>query len=240
MTKNVPIAMPVSGSARVQLQARPKPLEVDLCRTAVMVIDMQNGYIHKGGYLDLRGFDVSQNERIIAPIKVLTDTARTKGYKVIYIVTKHPHDMSDSGGPDSGIWHKDFALTIKREYPEWEDKFTFRDTWGAEIIDELKPQKGDIVCEKMRMTGFFQTNLDTILKTHNIKYILGTGVATNGCIEATLRDSYYLGYFPILVSDAAMNLGPDYTQKATIYNMESMYGWVTTTQDCIEAMNMAK
>jgi len=236
MKQKVSIAMPASGSVIVRLQARPEPLEIDLHRTAVMIIDMQNGYVSKGGFLDLRGFGVSRCEKIIEPIKVLADTARSKGYRVIYVVTRHPVDMSDSGGPDSALWHKDFALTLKREHPEWEDKFTFRDTWGAEVIEELKPQESDIISEKMRMTAFFQTNLDTVLKTYNIKYLICTGVATNGCVEATLRDAYYLGYFPILVSDAVMNIGPDFTQEATIHNIETFYGWVVTTEDCIRAM----
>lgn len=236
MKQKVSIARPVGGSVLVQLQARPEPLEIDLHRTAVIIIDMQNGYVSKGGFFDLRGFDVSQDEKIIGPIKVLANTARSRGGKVIYVVTRHPTDMSDSGGPDSALWHKDFALTIKREHPEWEDKFTFRDTWGAEVIKELKPQAGDIISEKMRMTAFFQTNLDTVLKTYNIKYLMCTGVATNVCVEATLRDAYYLGYFPILVSDAAMNIGPDFTQEATIHNIEAYYGWVVTTEDCLRAM----
>jgi len=236
MKQRVPIVVPVSGTVRVQLQARPETLEIDLHRTAVMIIDMQNGYVSKGGFFDLCGFDVSQYEKIIEPIKVLADTARSKGYRVIYVVTRHPADMSDSGGPDSALWHKDFALTLKREHPEWEDKFTFRDTWGAEVIEELKPQEGDIISEKMRMTAFFQTNLDTVLKTYNIKYLICTGIATNVCVEATLRDAYYLGYFPILVSDAVMNIGPDFTQEAMVYNIEAYYGWVVTTEDCIRAM----
>jgi len=239
MKGKVPIAVPVSGSVLVQLQARPEPLEIDLCRTAVMIIDMQNGFVSKGGFFDLRGFDVSRNKKIIEPIKVLASTARSKGCKVIYVVTTHPHDMSDSGGPDSALWHKDFALKLKREHPEWEDKYTFRDTWGAEVIEELKPVEGDIIFEKMRMTAFFQTNLDTVLKTYNIKYLTCTGVATNACVEATLRDAYYLGYFPILVSDAAMNIGPDFTQDATIHNIEAYYGWVVTTEDCLRAMKAA-
>jgi ureidoacrylate peracid hydrolase len=145
--------------------------------------------------------------------------------------------MSDSGGPDSAIWYKDFALTLKREHPDWEGKFTFRDTWGSEVIDQLRPHKGDIISEKMRMTGFYQTNLDTILKTYNLKYLVTVGVATNGCVEATLRDAYYLGYFPILVSDATMNIGPSITQEATEYNIEALYGWVVTVKDCIAAIN---
>ncbi len=241
MKEKVSIVMPATGSTLVKLQAEPEPLEIDLQRTAVVIVDMQNGYASKGGYYDLRGDSivVSRFNRIIEPIKRLSSIARSKGYKVIYIVTRHPSDLSDSGGPDSAVWYKDTALNLKREHPEWQDKFTIRGTWGAEIIEELKPPKGDIIFEKMRYSGFFQTNLDTLLKTYNLKYLLFTGGATNICVEATLRDAYYLGYFPILVSDATMNAGPDFTQAATIFNVESCYGWVTSTENIVAVMGSA-
>ena len=206
-------------AANIILQAEPKPLEIDLSRTAVMVVDMQNAAVRKGGMLDLINIDVSGTQKIIEPIKKITARARASGCKVIYIATGHPEDMSDSGGPNSPAWYKDTVLNVLREHPEWRDKLTLRNTWGAEIIKELEPQAGDIIVEKMRYSAFFQTNLDTILKTHDIKYIVFTGTTINICVEATLRDAYYLGYFPILVSDAAAPGGPPFVHDATIFNV---------------------
>jgi ureidoacrylate peracid hydrolase len=229
-------AMPTGKSVLVQLQAEPRQVKIDLQKMVVMVIDMQNGYVSKGGLFELRGFDISRVARIIKAIQKITNAARVKGYKVIYVVTRHPSDLSDSGGPDSPAWYKDAALNLKREHPEWQDKFTIRGTWGAEIIEELKPREGDIVFEKMRYSAFFQTNLDTILKTYNIKYIVFTGVAINICVEATIRDAYYLGYFPILVSDATDSVGANFLNDATIHNVKTCYGWVTDTENVLQAI----
>lgn len=227
---------PTPALKPVMLEAEPEPIELDLQRTAIMVVDMQNASVRKSGMLDLIGIDISGTQKIIEPVKEITSAARARGCKVIYIVTGHPPDMSDTGGPNSPAWYKDTALTLLREHPEWRDKLTLRNTWGAEIIKELEPQKGDIILEKMRYSAFFQTNLDTVLKTYNIKYIVFTGTTINMCVEATIRDAYYLGYFPILVSDAAAPGGPPFVQDATIFNVKVCYGWVTTTRNITKAM----
>ncbi len=227
---------PTAALEAVMLQAEPEPLEIDLQRTAVMVIDMQNAFVSRGGMYDLWGDrDISKNQKVIEPIKKITSAARTKGVKVVYVVNGLSPDLHDSGGPNSPHWYKRMQ-TSYREHPEWRDKLYFSGTWGADIVEELKPQEGDILSSKIRYSAFFGTNLDTILKTYNTKYLVFVGVTTNICVEASIRDAYYLEYFPILVSDAAMNNGPASTQEATIFNIKCCYGWVTTTENIVKAM----
>lgn len=127
-------------------------------------------------------------------------------------------------------------MILEREHPEWRDKLIKRGTWGAEIIEVLKPEEGDILVEKPRYSAFFKTNLDTVLRSHDLKYLFFTGVATNICVEATIRDAYYREYFSILVSDAAVNSGPAYTQEATIFNVRARYGWVSKTEKILNAL----
>lgn len=220
----------------VLLQADPKPLEIDLQSTAVIVIDMQNCFVKKGGFFDLWGCDIVLTQRVIEPIKRITNAARTKGVKVVYIAHVYSPDLRDSGGPNSPNWYKDAALSGPREHPEWGDKFYNRGTWGAEIIDELKPQESDLFVEKPRYSAFFGTNLDIILRTYSIKYLVFVGIATNCCVESSIRDAFNLDYFSILISDAAMNYGPQFTQEATIFNVKDLYGWVTTTENIVKAM----
>lgn len=228
---------PVSPTALepIMLQAEPEPLKIDRQRTAVIVIDMQNAFVSKGGMFDLWDIDVSKNQKVIEPIKRITSIARAKGFKVIHIAHQYSPDLHDSGGPSSPNWHKRM-LTSYHKHPEWRDKLQFRGTWGADIVDELKPQDGDILVSKPRYSAFFGTNLDTILKTYNVKYLVFIGVATNICVEASVRDAYYLEYFPILISDATANTGPSFTQEATIFNIKSCYGWVTTTENIVKVM----
>lgn len=217
------------------LEAEPEPLQLDLQRTAVVIIDMQNTFVNKGGMFDLSGQDISRSQRIIAPIKKISSAARARGLKVIYVVHQFSPDLRETGGPNSGYWYSQH-VRMYREHPEWKDKFILSGTWGAEIIEELKPQEDEIVVAKPKFSAFFGTDLDTTLNTFNIKYLAFVGIATNICVEATIRDACYLGYFPILITDAAENVGPPYTQEATIYNIKLCFGWVSTTDNLTKVL----
>jgi len=217
------------------LQAEPEPLEIDLQRTAVIVIDMQHAFVSEGGMYDLWGRDISKIPQIIEPIRKITSTARAKDIKVIFVAHHHSPDLHDSGGPNSPAWYKR-TLTDYRRQPKLKDKLNFAGTWGAEIIEELKPCQGDLFVVKPRYSAFFGTNLDMILRTYNLKYLVFVGVATNICVEASIRDAYNLDYFSILISDATMNTGPSFMQEATMFNIKICYGWVTNTHNIIKAI----
>ncbi|MFC2122133.1 isochorismatase family protein [Bacteroidota bacterium] len=222
-------------SEKVTLEAEPAPVEIAISQTGVVIVDMQNAFVSKGAFVDLRGFDVTAAQATIKPTNEMCRAARARNCKVIFIVTAHyPEDAGT--GPDSVYWHKEQSLTMYREHPEYKDKLLLPNTWGAEIAKELVQEKDDIVVEKPRYSAFFDTNLDTVLKRYNIKYLLVTGVATNNCVEATVRDAYYRGYFPILASDAAAAVGPPFMQEASMHNIRSYYGWVTTSDKIIQAL----
>ena len=112
------------------LQAEPQSLEIDLSKTAVIVIDMQNAFLSKGGMVDLRGADISKPRKAVEPIKALTSAARARGLKVIYVAHRYSPDMRDSGGPNSPAWHKSDQKSY-REHPEWHDRHLITGTWGA-------------------------------------------------------------------------------------------------------------
>jgi ureidoacrylate peracid hydrolase len=217
-----------------RLQAEPEPIEIDLMKTAVIVIDMQNAFVSTGGFFDLATEDFSRCRHILQPVKQICNAARTRQMKVIYVVFHYSPDLREMGNPGLPSWYKE--ARFYREHPEWRDKFLIRGTWGAEIVEELKPHEGDIVVEKSKYSAFFGTNLNVILRTLDIKYLVFVGVATNICVEASLRDAYYHGYFPILVSDATAPLGPSHTQDATVFNVMQCYGWVTATKALITGL----
>jgi ureidoacrylate peracid hydrolase len=228
----------VGVSKDVIVQAEPEPIEIDILKTAVVVVDMQNAFVHRGGYLDLVGFDISATEKIIKPCQEIVNTAREKGIKVIYLQMGYSPDLSDSGGQNSPVWHKSQGLALLRQHPELGDKLYIYGTWGANIIEELEPQQGDIVIRKQKHDGFIGTNLDIVLRTYGIKYLLFIGTATNICVESTLRHAFSLQYFPILVSDAVSQMGPSLSQEATIFNVQSTFGWVTTSKKLLNAMRV--
>lgn len=223
-----------------RLEADPEPIKIDLAKTAVIVVDMQNAFVSKGGYFDLIGIDTSATQKIVGPCRKIIHMAREKGAKIIYLQMGYSPDLSDAGPAGSPSFHKSGGLNFFREHPELRDKIYFYGTWGAEIIEELKPHQEDIIIKKQKYDGFLGTNLDIILRTLGITHLLFLGIATNICVESTLRHAFFLDYFPILVSDAVTQKGSRVTHEATILNVQSTFGWVTDTIRVIKAIDQIK
>jgi ureidoacrylate peracid hydrolase len=220
----------------ITIKAEPQPIVVDLAKTALLVVDMQNAFAHKGGYFDLAGLDITPIQRIIEPCRKVINAAHATGIRIIYLQMGCSQDLSDRGSPDAPSSVKSRVLSMMKEHPEWKDKFYIYGTWGAEIIEELKPREGDIVVKKQKHDGFIGTNLDIILRTLTAKYLFFVGIATNICVESTLRHAFSLDYFPVLISDAVSPMGSNITQDATILNVQSTFGWVANAKDLLRAI----
>lgn len=215
----------------ITLPCRPEPLEIDPTKTAVIVIDMQNAYASPGGYLDLAGFDISGAAKVIENTKGVLEVARRAGVQVIYFQNGWDPDYVEAGGPGSPNFHKSNALKTMRARPELQGTLLARGTWDYELVDALKPEPGDIQLHKTRYSGFFNSQLDSVLRSRGIRNLVFVGIATNVCVESTLRDGFFLEYFGIVLEDATHQAGPDFVQKAAIYNIETFFGWVSSVAD---------
>jgi ureidoacrylate peracid hydrolase len=215
----------------VMLPARPEPIPLDPARTAVIVIDMQNAYASKGGYLDLAGFDIGGAAGVIDKISDVLGVARSAGMTVIYFQNGWDDQYVEAGGEGSPNWWKSNALKTMRAKPELQGKLLARGQWDYELVDALKPQPGDIQLHKTRYSGFFNSQLDSVLRSRNIRNLVFVGIATNVCVESTLRDGFFLEYFGTVLEDATHQAGPDFVQKAALYNIETFFGWVSTVAD---------
>ena len=102
---------------------------------------------------DLVGQDVSAAKGVIQTIKRLTRAARDARIKVIYLTMGYAPDLSESGGPGSPNWYKEFGLAAMNKHPEYKGKFLIRGSWDADIVDELKPASGDIVVQSHVTAG---------------------------------------------------------------------------------------
>jgi len=218
-------------AAKITLPARPEPLEIDPAITAVIVIDMQNAYASPGGYLDLAGFDISGAAKVIANIKGVLEVARSAGVQVIYFQNGWDPDYVEAGGPGSPNFHKSNALKTMRARPELHGQLLARGTWDYQLVDELKPQPGDISLHKTRYSGFFNSQLDSVLRARGIRNLVFVGIATNVCVESTLRDGFFLEYFGVVLEDATHQAGPEFVQQASLYNIEKFFGWVSSVAD---------
>ncbi|WP_298952832.1 pyrimidine utilization protein B [uncultured Methylobacterium sp.] len=220
-----------SGSGPVTLPARPEPLRLRPDQTALVVVDMQNAYASPGGYLDLAGFDVSGAAAVTARIAQAVAAARAAGLLVVYFQNGWDAEYREAGGPGSPNWHKSNALKTMRRRPELAGTLLAKGSWDYALVEALVPQPGDIVVPKPRYSGFFNTAIDSLLRARGIRTLVFTGVATNVCVESSLRDAFHLEYFGVLLEDAAHHAGPDYVRQAALYNIETFFGWVSTLAD---------
>ena len=227
------------NAARITLESRPEPLAVDLENSAIVVVDMQNAFASPGGLLDLAGTDISGASTVVATIASLLDDVRRAGVQVVYLQTGYKADLSDGGGVSSPNPRKETALCLMRERPELKGQLLVEGTWDHEIVAELSPRPGDIVVPKTRYSGFAGTTLDSVLRACEIRNLFFVGIATNVCVESTLRDAYFHEYWPILVTDAAMQAGPPAAHEATIFNVESFFGWTVTAKSLAASLEAA-
>jgi len=220
----------------IQLNSRPEPVEVDLGKSAVVVVDMQNAFASKNGMLDIAGVDISGAPAVIRSTAIVLQAARRVDVPVVYLQMGFKPDLSNSGGPSAPNWHKELALRLMACRPELKGKLLTEGSWDFQIVDELKPQAGDLVVVKSRYSGFANKTLDAELKSRGIRYLFFVGIATNVCVETTLRHAFVLDYWPILITDAAMAAGPPAMQEATVFNVESYFGWTIPSSEFVDSM----
>ncbi|EIZ2459075.1 pyrimidine utilization protein B, partial [Cronobacter sakazakii] len=191
----------------------------------------------QGGYLDLAGFDVSATAPVIENIKTAVAAAREAGMTIVWFQNGWDSDYLEAGGPGSPNFHKSNALKTMRRRPELHGKLLAKGGWDYQLVDELTPLPGDIVLPKPRYSGFFNTPLDSMLRARNIRHLVFTGIATNVCVESTLRDGFFLEYFGVVLEDATHQAGPPFAQQAALFNIETFFGWVSDVQSFCDALS---
>lgn len=231
MGDEISVGRELSGKRVVTLPARPEPIRVDADETAIIVIDMQNAYASPGGYVDLAGFDIAGAAGTIEQIVKVLGTARAAGMPVVFLQNGWDPAYVEAGGPGSPNWHKSNALKTMRARPELQGQLLARGGWDYELVETLAPQPGDIRIHKPRYSAFFNSALDSVLRSRGIRNLVFVGVATNVCVESTLRDGFHLEYFGVLLEDATHHLGPDFVREASLYNVEKFFGWVSSVAD---------
>ena len=219
-----------------KLNSRPEPMDVDFQKSAVILVDMQNAFASKGGMLDLAGRDISGAPEVVRAIRAILDAARPAGMPIVYLQMGYQADLSDSGGPATPNWHKELGIRMMNCRPELKGKLVTIGSWDFEIVNELNPQSGDVVIVKKRYSGFAGTNLDAELRQRGIRYLFFTGIATNVCVESTLRDAFFLDYWPVLITNAAMAAGSAAMHQPTVENVENFFGWTLTAAEFIQSV----
>jgi ureidoacrylate peracid hydrolase len=228
----------------VMLDAKPGSISIDRAKTAVIVVDMQNDFGSKGGMFDQAGIDISGIQKAVAPTARVLSAARRAGIKIVYLKMGYRPDLSDLGAPDAPnrVRHLEvFGVGQTVKTPDGkEGRVLVRDTWGTDIVEELKPQPVDVIMYKHRFSGFYQTELDAMLKAAGIKHLIFTGCTTSVCVEATIRDASFRDYQCVLLTDCTSEpIGkdaPTSNHDASLLVIQILFGWVSNSEQFLKAL----
>lgn len=167
---------------------------VDPEHTAVLVVDMQNDLAHPDGLGPRTGSDISGQRDIIPPLQRLLDSARSAGAKVVYIeVVTEPNYATMAPA-----WLYRYRVNqVKTPL----DQRLLEGTWGAETVEEIAPQPGDVVVKKHRVSAWIHTSLDQVLRSNGVKSVVVTGTATSGCVLGTALDAQWYDYYTVVARD---------------------------------------
>ena len=202
-------------------------------KSALIIVDMQNGFVHPEGSFGSRapeapdeGIDMPLLMGAIPQVKRLADAFRQAGRPVVYIAQVLKPDYSDAQLP---YWR--FGLT-----PAGSWRGCVEGAWGAQIIDELQPQEGDHLVVKKGFGGFSNTPLDTILRNLGVTSCVVSGVTTCVCVSNTVRGGVEHDYRMILVEDAVAEVSRD-PHEAELKTMARIFADVKTTDEVVAMLN---
>ena len=187
---------------------------------ALLIIDMQNGFVSKGGSYDLMGIDTAKYQGIIPNVRRLIQTCRSARIPIFFTQA-----VREGTGIDL-LTRTHKILPKSREERIRTRPICVRGTWEADIVDEITPTKQDHVVIKRRDSAFQDTEMEVWLRSFGIDTIIFSGIDTCICVESSLRDAFNHGYDVILISDATASMNKNYS--STTENIREYYGLVMT------------
>lgn len=259
----VPVVLPLGSSPRNQWQvsaaqcdlvrrspptqalsvsALPQNVVLDINRTALLIIDMQNDFCHPQGWLASIGVDVSAACVPVKPLQALLPAARSQGVPVIWLNWGNRPDKLNLSPSALHVYNGDArSVGLGDALPgapcdSAQNHVLQAASWGAAVVSELVKAPIDISIDKYRMSGFFDTCLDSVLRNLDIKTVLFAGVNADQCVLATLMDANFLGYDCVLLEDCTATTSPAFCWDATLYNVRQCFGFTTTSTELLTGL----
>jgi nicotinamidase-related amidase len=215
----------------ITLQADGKLVTLDLARTAIVIVDMQNDFCHPDGWLGHLGVDVAPARTPIAPLQRLLPALRGQDVPVIWLNWGNRPDRLNLSPALLHVYKPSgVGVGLGDRLPGSGAKVLERGSWSAAIVDELAADPSDIHVAKYRMSGFQDTELDSILRNLGVTTLMFAGVNADQCVMCTLQDANFRGYDCLLLEDCAATTSPDYCLAATIYNVRQCFGFVVRSE----------
>lgn len=229
----VDLSRPAAPPRLLQLAAGACKLQLDVSRSLIVVVDMQNDFCHREGWFAQKGISMRATRKPIPMLKKLLPAWRAAGARVLWLNWGIRQDklnlpptvhFKGKGGNSDGVGYGeasplDHGLSVVQNH------------WGAEVISDLPVAPKDIQVNKHRLSGFWDNELDSILRAQGITTLLFAGINTDRCVFSTLQDAAFLGYDCILLKDACSTPSPAYVTRAIHFLVEQCHGFVASAAD---------
>jgi ureidoacrylate peracid hydrolase len=191
---------------------------VDPRHTALVVVDIQNAFIHSQGKMGRAGLNVSLMQEMVPRLQRFLDEARkVKDLTIIFL---------------RGVYDE-WTIAPQRASSTTRDALMLDDDWETDFY-EVRPEPGERVIRKPRYGGFEGTELDLVLRGKGIQTLVMTGVGTNVCVETTAREGYQRNYHIAFVEDCTATTSVE-DHEATLRNMRTYFGQVVSSKEVVEA-----
>ena len=192
-------------------------------RTALVVVDMQNGFCRSEGSIAQLDLDYARLAEAIPGCVRLVAAARAAGVPVVFTRFVYRADFRDGG------------VLVEHFLPALADvNALVEGTWDMELVDELQPVEGDFVIDKNRCSSFYGTRLEPILTSMGIQRLIVAGVTTNMCVETTVRDASQRDYQVFVVADACGELEEE-RHRVSLRTMGFGFARVVGVSDVVDA-----
>jgi nicotinamidase-related amidase len=235
--ERIDIAQPPPPPRPLTLASTPQQVTLDLERSVLMVIDMQNDFCSAGGWVDHLGLDFRPDRAPIEPLRRLLPAWRGAGGRVLWVNWGNRPDLANMPPNQHHLYKpKGQGIGLGEPLPGHGARVLEKDSWAAAVVDELVVEPQDIRVDKHRISGFWDTPLDSILRNLGTRTILFAGVNTDQCVLCTLTDANFLGYGCVLLEDCCATTSPAFCTEATLWNVRTCFGFVAGSGAVLDAL----
>lgn len=211
-------------------------VDIDLNATALIVVDMQNDFCHPEGWFAQKGTDIAPVTAVIPQINALAGAVRAGQSPVIWLNWGVRHDLANLPLMIAEKGARNSSPTYADPAPSGRGRILVRDEWGAATVDGMSVGAADLTVHKHRLSGFWDNELDSILRLRGITTLLFAGINIDRCVFSTLQDASFLGYDCMLVDDCCATVSPDYVRDAILFLVRQLHGVVTTSDAVLTAL----
>lgn len=200
---------------------------LDISRSALLAIDLQNAFCHPDGTLGISGVDVSRAGAIAAPLRYLAKRFREAGRPVFWTLQEH-----------LAIDFRRGRKTLANHTSKRKQIAAIAGSWDAAFVDEVADIASAVpenIIRKHRFGAFHETRLQIMLEMHGISALFIAGATTNACVETTIREAYLRDYDVIAIDDCIAGVRPEWesTAKAVwkqyfaiLTDAQEVHGWI--------------